>query len=190
MRREDIKIFIEPPVIYTERLKLRKFGKNDLFDVYKYASSEEVTKYLLWDKHPSLDYTRRYLGFIEKKYKRAEFYDWGIEYEGEMIGTVGFTRLVPEENLGEVGFVLREDKWGLGLATEAARAVIKFGFETLALHRIEGRCMAENERSSAVLEKCGMSCEGRLREAMFVKGRFADIKIYSILDKEYFSLKE
>ncbi|MBQ8322007.1 MAG: GNAT family N-acetyltransferase [Clostridia bacterium] len=187
MTKQDLKLFIDPPILITERLKLRKFGKSDLFDVYKYARSPSVTKYLLWSPHPSIDHTKKYLSFIEKKYLRGEFYDWGIEYKGEMIGTVGFTRLNCEDNEGEVGFVLREDKWGMGLASEAAEAVIRFGFEVLGLHRIEARCMEENEQSASVLIKCKMKYEGTLREAVFTKGLYVNVKVFSIIDKEYFS---
>ena len=81
---------------------------------------------------------------------------------------------------------MREYIWGLGIAKEAAEAVIKFGFERLSLHRIEGRCMAENNQSVSVLTKCGMKYEGTLREAVIVKGRYVSVKLFSILDKEYF----
>ena len=69
--------------------------------------------------------------------------------------------------------------------TEAARAVIKFGFETLGLHRMEASFMKGNEASLRVMEKLGMTFEGYLRDCMFVKGEYKTIGKCSVLREEY-----
>lgn len=75
---------------------------------------------------------------------------------------------------------------GKGLVTEAVKEVIKHGFEKMNLNRIYARCFVENIGSQKVLEKVGMKFEGILREQLFIKGAFRDMKIYSILRKEYY----
>ena len=69
--------------------------------------------------------------------------------------------------------------------TEAVKEVIKYGFEKMNLNRIYAKCFVENIGSQKVLEKVGMKFEGILREQMFIKSKFSDMKIYSILSKEY-----
>ena len=74
--------------------------------------------------------------------------------------------------------------WGCGYATEAARALLAFGFKELGLHRIWARCIAENV-ASRVLEKISIRQEGRLREKEWMKGRWWDTLLYTILEHEW-----
>ncbi len=68
---------------------------------------------------------------------------------------------------------------------EAVRAVIRFGFGRMGLNRVQARCIAENVASARVMEKAGMAYEGTLRESEFIKGAYRDMKLYSILRREY-----
>ena len=98
-----------------------------------------------------------------------------------MIGTIGFMWVNLEHRSGEVGYSFARDCWGQGYATEALRAVLQFGFDTLRLHRIEAQHEVDNPASGRVMEKCGMQCEGVLRGRVFNKGHFSDVKLYAIL---------
>ena len=186
MEYSDLKRFINPEVLIGERIILRKITKSDLSDVHEYASDARVPEYLLWQPHPTLSYTKQYLAIVEKKYKKGEFYDYGIEYMGKMIGTCGFKCFSIVNQCADIGFVLNSNFWGKGIAKEAAMLVLKYGFEVLGLKRIEARYMIENEASRKVMEKCNMKFEGTLRSAMLVKGKYRDIGICSILREEYF----
>jgi len=185
MLYNDLLIFKNIPTLKSQRLVLRKITQKDVFDVFEYASDPLVTKYLLWREHSEIDYTREYLNNLKRKYKRAEFYDWGIEYKGKMIGTVGFTSLDVMNNVGEIGFVLSSKYWGQGIAPEAAREVLKFGFEVLRLNRIEAKRINENLSSKRVLEKLSMKEEGVLSEWIYSKGEYKDVAIHRILKSEY-----
>lgn len=185
MKKEDLKLFIKIPQLKSERLILRKITDKDLNDVFEYARDEKVSKYLLWSPHVSKSYTKKYINILDIKYRRGEFYDWGLEYEGKMIGTCGFTSFSLENNSGEVGFVLNSSYWNLGIATEAVKLVLEYGFKTLNLNRIEAKFMTENLASKRVMEKCNMKFEGISRQAIFAKGKYYDIGIYSILNSEY-----
>ena len=105
-----------------------------------------------------------------------------------MIGTCGFTRFHTDANSAEIGYVLNPLYWGLGIAPEAVRAVMRFGFRELHLHRIEARYMVGNNRSRRVMEKVGMEFEGISRESMFVKGKYVSVGTCAILRGEYLSL--
>lgn len=173
------------PTLTTERLILRKILRSDYVDMFEYASNSEVTKYLTWSEHPDMHYTHKYLSYIQSKYKSGEFRDWALEYDNKMIGTCGFTSIDSTNMCGEIGYVISHAYKNLGLATEALKRVLKFGFEVLGLNRIEGRFISENSASRRVMEKSGMIFEGIKRESLFVKGRFVSMGICSILRKEW-----
>lgn len=160
----------------------------DAFDMYEYARLPETTEYLLWSPHPDIEFTKNYLAFVIGKYKAGECYDWAIVLDGEeekMIGTCGFARIDFSNNVGEIGYVVNPEFQNCGYATEAVREVMRFGFDTLELHRIEGRFIIGNEKSLAVMKKCGMQYEGTARGSMLIKGLYRDIGTAAILRDEF-----
>lgn len=185
MIEQDYKIFLDMPTLKTDRLILRKITKKDVYDIFEYASREAVSKYLLWSPHNTIDHTKAYLANLTLKYKKGKLYDFGIEYNGKIIGTVGFTTLDANNNIGEIGYVLSDKYWGLGLGFEAADKILSFGFCELRLNRIEVRYMKENIKSENLAKKLGMKSEGMLRQAVFCKGEYKDICVASILRDEY-----
>ena len=185
-----VKIFSAIPVIETERLILRAMSARDSADMFDYSSRGELTKYLLWSPHNTVSYTREYLSYVEKRYKVGDFYDWAVIWKNtdKMIGTCGFTRFNTEANSAEVGYVINPEFWGIGVAPEAVRAVMRFGFRELNLHRLEARYMVGNQRSRRVMEKVGMNFEGVGRDCMFVKGRYVSVGTCAILRGEYLKM--
>ena len=188
MKREEIyRIFSNIPTFNTERLTLRRMLVSDADDMYEYACRDSVTRYLTWKPHKSRDYTREYLQYIGTHYIIGDFFDWGVIHnrDDKFIGTCGFTRFDYNHNCGEIGYVLNPEYWGQGIALEAVREVMKFGFEVLGLNRIEAKFIEGNESSRRVMEKAGMTFEGYLRRAMLIKGEYKTIGIYSILSDEF-----
>ncbi|MBQ9112994.1 MAG: GNAT family N-acetyltransferase [Clostridia bacterium] len=188
MKRETVyKIFTRMPRLRTERLTLRPMHTTDAYDMYEYASREDLTEYLLWSPHPSVTYTRDYLAYIESRYATGDFYDWAITLteNGKMIGTAGFTKIDFPHNSAEIGYVLNPEYHGMGIGTEAAERIVEYGFSELGLHRIEARFMQGNAASLHVMEKLGMTFEGYHRDSMLVKGQYRTIGICSILRDEY-----
>ena len=171
--------FGDVPTIETERLVLRKIIVDDAEDMYLYASNEEVTKYVAWDTHSSLSDTIEFINSFLPQYDAP----WGIELKenGKFIGTVHFVWWQPKHNSAEIGYVLSNEYWGKGIITEAAQAIISYGFESMNLVRIQARCFLENEGSERVMEKLGMSFEGISRKVMYVNGEHKDLKVYSLL---------
>ncbi|MBR4872263.1 MAG: GNAT family N-acetyltransferase [Clostridia bacterium] len=180
------KVFSAIPQLETERLLLRKMMVGDCYDMYEYASNPEVTRYLTWHPHPDLEYTKDYLKYIANHYRLGDFYDWAVilKEENKMIGTCGFTRFRFPHNAAEIGYVINPAYRGREIAGEAVRAVMKFGFETLELHRIEAKYMAGNVASRRVMEKVGMSFEGVRRGEMMIKGEYRDVGTCAILREE------
>lgn len=179
-------IFGDLPVLETERLILRKITLDDVEDMYSYCSKEEVAKYVTWDIHRTISETKVFVEFALNQYANKQMAPWGIESKesGKLIGSIDYVSWYPNHQKAEIGYVLSQDYWGNGIVTEAAKEVIKFGFEKMDLIRIQARCFEENIGSERVMEKAGMSFEGILRKAMFAKGKHQNLKMYSILKED------
>ena len=192
MKREAVySIFSRIPTLETEHITLRKLSMDDTDDMYEYACRADVTEYLTWSPHTDKAHTFDYLSYLQKRYKTGDFFDWAIVCRDtkKMIGTCGFTRFDFANNSAEIGYVINPEFKGKGIATEACGRVIRFGFENLALNRIECRFMVENSASRRVMEKNNMAFEGVRREGMLIKGKYRDIGVCSILRSEFFEKK-
>ena len=182
-------VFRRPPRLYTPRLILRAMTKRDADDMFEYACDPEVTRFLLWAPHDDREYTKRYLKQVEAAYKRGEFYDLGVELisENKFIGTCGIASLDLPNNTAEIGYVINPRYQNMGLATEAARAVIRYCFEDLHFNRVEARFMVGNDASRRVMEKCGMQFEGVRRSSLFVRDGYCDVGMGAIIADDYFA---
>lgn len=180
-------MFTHFPTLETERLILRKITQKDAEDIHAYASNEEVTTYVTWENHKTLDDTRAFINYALMQYENKQVAPWGIEYKenGKLIGTIDFVSWQVEDHVAEIGYVLAPEYWGKGIMTEAANEVIAFGFNKMDVVRIQAKCFVENHGSARVMEKIGMSLEGIMRKGMFIKGKHQDLSIYSILQEEF-----
>jgi ribosomal-protein-alanine N-acetyltransferase len=180
-------IFSDLPVLETEHLRLRKLRLEDAPDMFAYASVPRISRYTVWDYHRSPDDARAYIECVLRNYEQGAVENWGIacKENDRLIGTAGFFSWEPEHARADINYALSLEYSGRGLMTEAVRRIVRFGFEDMRLNRIEANCMPENIGSERVMQKAGMHYEGIKREAVFAKGIFHDVKMYSILRKEY-----
>jgi len=178
------------PTIETERLLLRKISLNDASDMFEYASNPEVSEYTMWSTHTSIEDTKYFLKSITKMYKKRELVDWGIVHkvEKKFIGTCGFVEWSMTHSRAEMGYAISRKYWNQGYMSEAVNAMMEFGFREMLLNRIQGKCQVDNIGSARVMEKVGMQLEGILRQQLFVKGEYWDLKIYSILRDDFFAV--
>ena len=185
LRIEDV--FGDLPTLETERLVLRKMRLDDAADLFEYASDPEVSTYTTWGPHQSIQDSREFLMRILSLYESDQLADWGIEHKADakFIGTCGFALWDPYHSRAEIGYAMSRKYWGKGLMTEAARELIDFGFHNMQLNRLQAMCMVDNIGSARVMEKSGMTYEGILRDYMYAKGRYDDLKVYSILRREW-----
>ena len=187
MNEEMLSIFSKLPTLTTDRLILRKMLVSDYKDMFDYSSRPETSRYLLWTPHDSPKFSKRYLSYLQGQYRDENFYDFALEDKAtkKMIGTCGFTSFDLENNAAEVGYVLHPEYWGKGLAAEALKRLMRFGFTELRLHRLIAKIIDENEASKRVAEKCGFRHEATHKNSMMIKGEYRTICEYAILVSEY-----
>lgn len=172
----------------SEHLLLREFKDDDWESVHTYACDPEVVKYMTWGPNTS-DNTRNFILraiAYQQEQPRIHFeLAITLREEGHLIGGCGIRVSSPELREGNIGYCLNRNYWSKGYATEAARELLRFGFEALSLHRIYATCDPENFASRRVLEKIGMTLEGHLRENLLMRGEWRDSLIYAILAREW-----
>jgi ribosomal-protein-alanine N-acetyltransferase len=180
-------IFKGTPQMETERLILRRLNLDDARDMFEYASDEQVNRYLIWDRHATIDNSREFIRFTMGRYERDETGDWGIVWResGKLIGTVGFVWCDMNNRRAEIGYVLARPFWGQGIMPEAVGRIFQFGFTDMGLNRIECCHFLPNEKSGRVMQKVGMSFEGTARQKIFAKGQYWDVKQYAMLRSNF-----
>ena len=173
----------------TARLDLRPYEPGDLDHVRDMHTREDVTRYLYWDvltDEQVQDRLERKLGHVAL---HAEG-DWigpmaVLRETGEVVGDAALAWVSEEHRTGEVGFVLKPEFQGRGLASEMAGEMLRIGFEDAGFHRIIGQCDARNTGSWRVLERIGMRREAHLVQNEWVKGEWCDELSYAMLADEW-----
>ena len=143
-----------PERIETERLVLRKPTLADAEAVFaRYASDPDVTKFMGWRRHESVEETRAFLAFSDAEWERWPAGPYLIEAaDGRLLGAAGLRFQTPTTAVA--GYVLAQDAWGYGYATEALSAVVTVAMD-VGVHQLSATCHNENLASVRVLEKCG-----------------------------------
>ena len=183
----DKDLFKNLPELQTPRLILRRMTMDDAADMFAYASDLEVTRFLDWPPHRSIEDSIRFLEGVMDAYAAGDPRSWAIVHreDGRMIGTGGFLFWDDIANRSELGYAVSRSYWGQGLMSEAVPEMLRFGFERMGLNRIEARCNARNMASRRVLEKSGFNLEGTLRESIVQNGELSDMLLFGILRREW-----
>lgn len=173
----------------TERLLLRPMSDDDFDDLYAFQSDPDVTRYVLYDAR-SRDDMRAALA--AKKRDTALLRDGDalslavtVPPEPTVIGEVNLFLRSVANRMAEIGYVFHPAYHGHGYAREAAREMLRVGFEDLRMHRMTAVCDARNTASWRLMEKLGMRREAHFVENEFLKGEWTDELVYAMLDREW-----
>ncbi len=175
------------PTLETTRLILRPFTLADAPDVQRHVSDRDIAAMTLNIPHPYPESgAEQWISSLPAKYDAGQFAGFAI-IDRESSALAGSISLTPEPAHGraERGYRVAKPFWGRGYATEAAQAMIAFGFESLGLNKIHAAVFIKNPASDRVIRKIGMKWEGRLREHDLKWGVHEDIDVYAILAKEW-----
>lgn len=152
-----------PEIIETERLRLRPPVMDDAIAIFAaYAQDDEVTRYLTWRPNKSVDDVREFLRCCGASWEQGRAFALAITGR-EDDRPIGMMELRPDQHRVELGYVLARPYWGLGLMTEAVRAVTAWALAQPDVHRVWAVCDVAHPASARVLEKAGMEREGLLR---------------------------
>lgn len=178
----------------TDRLILRRLTVNDATKAYEnWCSSFEVSKYVTWYVHKNVEETKKLFSIWEKDYEDDDTYRWIVELKEnhEVIGIIDVVSKSIKYSACEIGYCYGDKFWGMGYASEALNAVIKFLFEVCDAEVVFAEHASDNPNSGKVMKKCGMIFEGVLRNRFLSKDNVRnDLISYSILKSEYFENKK
>lgn len=177
--------------IETARLLLRPYREADVDVLHDIQSRPEVVRYLYWEPRTREQVEKVIRESSDQIDGEGGALTLAIQPRGSdtMVGDVVLMYHSEVHRQGEIGYVLHPDHQGHGYATEAAREMLRLGYEQLGLHRVIGRLEARNSASAAVLERLGMRFEAHLHENEWVKGEWQSELVYAMLATEWASLR-
>jgi ribosomal-protein-alanine N-acetyltransferase len=177
------------PTRETPRLVLRPFSLDDAKVLQQLVGDREIADTTLNIPHPYEDgMAEAWIGTHQSAFDSHETVTLAIEERAStgLVGAIGMhIKLVNES--AEIGYWIGREWWGRGYCTEAARAMLDYAFRDLGLNRVHASHLSRNPASGRVMQKLGMSHEGRLRQHVKKWGVFEDIEKYGILRSEYVS---
>ena len=147
-------------------------------------SMEELKPFMSWADTASFEATLAFASGSALQWDAGLGMMFSIVFEGDAVGTIGFAQHAPLAGHAELGYWLRSDLCGRGLMTEAASAVVEYGFAVLRLHRIELRAAPSNVGSVRVAEKIGFTREGMLRHGARGAGGWHDVDVFGLLESD------
>lgn len=173
--------------ITTQRLLLRRFNQNDLQDLLQFVTQPSVARVTSGTIEATEEGIKRYIDLQNsyQPFEKDKVFDLAIERkeDGKVMGLL--TLICRNHKLGEIGWALGAEYRGQGYATEAAKALMGYGFSSLSLHRIQANTSSGNLASWRVMERLGMKREAQLRELTYKEGQWLDTYIYGMLTHEW-----
>ncbi len=181
------RVSLPTPTLRTARLRLRPFTGADADALFALHSNDYVLRY--WDAPPWSDSSRaqRFIaacGCMAEEGSGARLAMDRVRDEA-FIGWCSLTRWNPDYRSASMGYCLDDAAWGHGYATEAARALLQWAFDTLDLNRVQAETDTRNAASARVLEKLGFVREGTLREDCVVNGEVSDSWVYGLIRRQW-----
>jgi RimJ/RimL family protein N-acetyltransferase len=173
--------------IVTERLVIRRYTHADIPDVLGFASHPSVARIISGNIQVTEEEVKRYIDLQNsyQSFEKDKVFELAIERkeDGKVIGLLGLIR--QDRGQAEMGWALGVAHRGRGYATEAARALMDYGFNSLGLHRIHADTSTDNVASWRVMERLGMRREGLLRGAVYEEGKWVDRYVYGMFADEW-----
>lgn len=172
-------------MIKTNRLTLRRWTMNDLESLIKYANNKNIARNMR-DRFPH-PYTREAaIDFISQFEKENAPEIFAVDLNGEAIGSAGF---FPKDDVylknAEFGYWIAEPYWSRGFGTEAARAIIDYGFKNFPVERIYASVFSRNDASNKVMLKLGLKNEATFHNSVFKFGEYRDEIFYAIIREDW-----
>lgn len=171
-----------------KRVLLRPFTMGDVEDMFSnWANDYDVTRYLTWRPHGSIEITRNVVSGWVRDYSDSS-YHWAIEAKGfgKAVGSISVVHQKESDGRCEIGYCLGQSFWNYGLMTESVSLVCDYLLNEVGFRRIQATYHVANPAAGKVLHKIGFRQEGILRQfALDDTGKPIDVCICSLLQGEY-----
>lgn len=174
------------PALGAGRVRLRAVRTDEAPDVLRIFGDPEATRY--WSHAPleTMAEAEAYVADMVRNAEQRRLFQWVIARpDDRFIGTVTLFQWDRTNRRAEVGYMLDPAEQGRGLATDAVRAVLSFGFDVLGLHRVEADTDPDNAPSMRLLERLGFRREGYFRERWYIGGRYLDSVMFGLLREDF-----
>ena len=175
-------------IIETERMILRRFEYSDNLSMRKnWISNEKIQSLYSEPVYTTEEEVKELLDKYIGSYREDDYYRWAIidKKSKECIGQIAYFLVDSKNHFAEIEYCIGEDYQCKGLATEATKAVIAYGFDQMNLHKVQICTKTINPASKRVIEKCGLTYEGTLRDYFYTDGQYVGRLFFSILKNEY-----
>lgn len=172
----------------TDRLIIRAFQPEDAGAMFRnWANDPEVTKFLTWPTHKSVEITRQIVASWVEKNQDPANYQWAVVWKKTMeaIGSISVVAWREEIGEAEVGYCIGKAWWHQGVMTECFSEVIRYLFREVGVNRIKAQHDVNNPQSGMVMRKCGLRHEGIQRQAGRNNQGICDVSVYGFLRGEY-----
>lgn len=175
------------PVLESPRVRLRAYTDADVVEVYELYADREAVRFGYAPPMADLADARRVIEDTLTLARQRTLYHFGVSdrESDRVIGHATLFKWDEEQRRAEVGYSIRRDRWGQGLATEAVATLIAFAFDRLDIRRLEADAEPRNTASMRVLEKLGFVREGYMRERWEIAGEVQDAVVYGLLRREW-----
>ena len=173
--------------IETERLLIRAFRSEDADSMMRNWISDEYIQGMYgepaYKTHEDVD---KLLGTYIRNYRSGCYFRWGVfeKKSCECIGQIAYFLVDTHNNFGEIEYCIGKAFQGEGYATESCKAVIDYGFDKIGFNKVQICVRPANVASNKVIDKCGFTYEGTLRDYFLIDGKYEGRKYYSILRNE------
>ena len=178
--------------IETERLVLRRFEYSDNEAMLKdWIADEKIQSMYSEPVYTTKEEVKELLDKYIGSYEKEDYYRWAVteKNSGECIGQIAYFLVDSKNHFAEIEYCIGADFQCRGYATEATKAVIGYGFDRMNLHKVQICTKTINKPSKRVIEKCGFTYEGTLRDYFYMDGEYVGRLYFSILRDEYESGK-
>jgi RimJ/RimL family protein N-acetyltransferase len=175
------------PQLQGKRVRLRGPRKDDAEALFALFSDPAVMRY--WSRPPmtTLGEAQGLLGEMLDSFEQRSLLNWMVTTRDDdgVIGTCTLFRIDPRHRHAEIGYALRSDHWGRGLACEAVTLMLDWAFRRLDLQRVEADIDPHNDGSRQLLGRLGFSSEGVMRQRFFVGDVATDSEIFGLLAADW-----
>ena len=174
--------------ITTDRLILRRFEYSDDDSMLRnWIADEKIQSMYSEPVYSTKEEVKELLDKYIGSYERPDYYRWAVieKESGECIGQIAYFLVDSKNHFAEIEYCIGAEFQCRGYATEATKAVIAFGFDRINLHKVQICTKTINKPSRRVIEKCGFTYEGTLRDYFFMNGEYVGRHYFSILREEY-----